>query len=214
MKKYFIFSFFCLFISTYHGQVLEGFFQYNIDVTAIDTSMETRKSVSMLQDSKMTIYFEQNKYTKIIFKMGMMFNADIIVDHKTNESLTLSTSFMGKHAIKSKVNPEESIKKDSSILIDFTGEEKTILGFKCKKAILKNKNSDQKLTYWYTNDINIKLYNTPFVNPNIPGFPLAFSTIDKGVFMRYQASNYGFELTEKEKLFSFEIPEGYTLTKE
>ena len=214
MIRYYIIALFICSTLALKAQVSEGFFQYNIDVTAIDTSLETKRSVSMLRNSKMTIFFDQNNYTKVIFKMGMMFTSDIIVNHKTNESLTLSNSMMGKYAIKSIVDPESMSKQDSLVIVDLINEEKTILGFNCKKAILSNKHNNQKLIYWYTNDFDIKLYNTAFVNPNIPGFPLAFSTIDKGVFMRYQVTNHSFKLSDKEKIFSFEIPEGYTVTEE
>ena len=102
--------------------------------------------------------------------MGMLFTSSIILDHKTNKSLTLSKSMMGNHAIKSKIDPNIST-VDTSIIVELIDEEKMILGFKCKKAILSNRQNAQKLTYWYTNDFNIKLYNTAFINPNIPGFP-------------------------------------------
>ena len=213
MKGYYLILFIALFAVSAKAQINEGFFQYNIDVTAIDTSLETKRSVSMLRNSKMTIFFDQNNYTKVIFKMGMLFTSSIILDHKTNKSLTLSKSMMGNHAIKSKIDPNIST-VDTSIIIELIDEEKMILGFKCKKAILSNRQNPQKLTYWYTNDFDIKLYNTAFINPNIPGFPLAFSTVDKGVFMEYQASNHSFKLEDKERIFSFEIPEGYKVTEQ
>ena len=78
-------------------QLKKGYFQYSIDVEAVDTLLKTRQSVSLLRDSKMELYFTKDK-SRMDFKMGQVSTISIIVDRKKNKVLSLNKSVMGKVA--------------------------------------------------------------------------------------------------------------------
>ena len=68
-----------------------------------------------------------------------------------------------------------------------------------------------EVIYWYTNEIVVDKTGQTILNDKIPGFPLYFSMISDGMKMEYQASNYKFQVENKEKVFSLEIPSDYKL---
>ena len=192
------------------SQIQEGYFQYSIDVEAIDTLIKTKQAVGLLRNSKMEFYFTQNK-SRMDFKMGQVNDLSIIVDLTKNKVLSLNSSMMGKVAM---VNPAESIqapKKDSTVQVKFVNETKKILGYTCKKAILNQ--NETEVIYWVTDEIQIDDRIQQLTNPNIPGFPMKFSKIQDGVLMTYEMSNLREIIENKEILFSLEIPEGYQLVE-
>ena len=67
--------------------------------------------------------------------------------------------------------------------------------------------------YWYTDEINIVAVGQKVVNPNVPGFPMYFSTVLDGVFMEYQVSSLLLDEVQPDTVFSTEVPEGYSVQK-
>jgi hypothetical protein len=194
------------------SQTTEGFFQFSIEVKALDTSLAVRQNVAALTDSRMDIYFA-DKLSRVDFKMGRIYLTSVRINRITQKAVSLTTSSMaGNFATILPIDQMDAnmLEKDTNILVNITGEEKVILGFNCKKAILNN--NGQLTTYWYTNDLTIDVKGHTILNPNIPGFPLAFSSSENGMFMSFQASNYQLSLDDKEALFSTVIPEGFTIT--
>lgn len=194
------------------SQTTEGFFQFSIEVKALDTSLSVRQNVAALTDSRMDIYFA-DKLSRVDFKMGRIYLTSVRINRIKQKAVSLTTSSMaGNFATILPIDQMDAnmLEKDTNILVNITGEEKVILGFKCKKAILNN--NGQITTYWYTNDISVDVKGHAILNPNIPGFPLAFSSSENGMFMSFQASNYKLSLEDKEDLFSIDIPEGFTIT--
>jgi GLPGLI family protein len=190
------------------GQVSEGYFQFSIDVQAIDTSLELKQQASMLRDSRMELYFS-NGYYRMDFKLGNATNSSIRIDTLKNEALSLTSSAMGSYAYKSTPDAMGFGQKqlDSLFTVTLFDEHKTILGFQCKKAVLER--NGVRSTYWYTNDIKIDQNDVQLINKQIPGFPMAFTTIEKGMRFHYQVSNYKLEIENKAEVFSTEPPEDF-----
>ena len=63
-----------------------------------------------------------------------------------------------------------------------------------------------------TNEIDIAVQDFSVLNPNVPGFPLEFSSTSKGMSMRFTASNHKLSLKDTLETFSTSIPEDYLLT--
>jgi len=203
--------FFVLFIAIngfVFTQIQEGYFQYSIDVEAVDSSLKTRQAVGMLRNSKMELYFTKEK-SRMDFKMGQVNDMSIIVDLSKNTVLSLNSSMMGKIARYSLAETIPTPEKDASIKVIFPNETKKILGYQCKKAILIKDSIET--TYWVTDEIKVDDRIQQITNPNVPGFPMQFSKIQDGVLMTYEMSNIREFLENKERLFSVEIPEGYQL---
>lgn len=209
-KKTYLLLISLLLISNCFTQISEGFFQYSIKVTAIDSSVETKQKVGMMYNSTMKLFFTDTK-SRIDFTIGTIFATSIIVDKKNKKGLSLSSNPKGKYAtpLGAKDIEVKPTIKDTSMKIVLFEDERIILGFNCKKATIQQ--SGNITTYWYTDEIKIEHIGQSFMNENLPGFPLYFSTDAEGIMMEYQASNYRFELENEEVLFSLETPPGYKL---
>ena len=192
------------------AQNTEGYLQYNIDVKAADTTLESKQKVGMLQDSRMEIYFAEG-LSRVDFKMGKVYNFQAIVDNPNNKSLSLIDGPTGKFAIPATADEmnKKPAMKDTSYSVDFTDETKDILGYNCSKAIVKT--TENEIVYWYTEELEIDLSGQQIENDYVPGLPLEFSTVSNGIFMHYRASNIVLELGDKKTIFFTEIPVGYTV---
>lgn len=209
MKNNTLYTILMLMISVYsYCQHTEGYFQYAIKVTAVDSSEKTMQTVGMLFDSKMELFFTKTQ-SRMNFKMGTIYDNSIVVDKSINKGISLMSSPAGKFAItlgEKEINAKPKI-ADSLVKVELVNEKKVILGFNCKKAILRQGASE--MIYWYTSEIVVDKTGQAILNEKIPGFPLYFSMIADGMKMEYQASNYNFQVDNKEKVFSLQIPSEY-----
>lgn len=184
--RHLIFFLFILIQFFSFSQIQEAYFQYSIDVEPVDTSLQTKQTVAMLRDSRMELYFAPNR-SRVDFKMGNLSMTSIIVDRTKNVSLTISESMGRKMAQLDTINSTKPIEKDSSIILEFSDEQKVILGLNCKKVIAIEKGV--RTEYWYTEEIKVDAQDQQIINPNIPGFPVLFSKVEKGIKMSFQLSN-------------------------
>jgi GLPGLI family protein len=192
------------------AQLEEGYFQFNIDVTAVDTSKSARQSASMMRDSKMEIYFAKD-LSRVDFKLGTLSNTSIRINRKTNQGISISKSVYGNFANQGTANEISGDKTNTAVdgvKITPFDEYKTILGFKCRKYVMENNGS--YATYWITEEISIKDMGQQIVNASLPGFPLEFTSISEGVRMSFKASNYKESIVNKSDVFSTEVPAGFT----
>jgi len=189
----------------------EAYFKYTIEVVPVVQSQEAMSTARMLRNSEMNIYFDKSN-SRVDFKLGEVSTSTTIINKQLDETISYSNGSMGKVATKSK--PDELVPSDKAKAVMRTAvkahdEYRTILGFKCRKYTLND--GQFEATYWCTDEIKIdKSLNSTF-NKDLPSFPLAFSTINQGLKMMYQASDYSFYLEDKETLFSTNVPVGYTL---
>jgi GLPGLI family protein len=191
------------------AQQSEGYIQYSIDVKALDTSIEVRQQVSMLMDSKMEIFFAEN-LSRVDFKMGKMYTTSFRINRNTGFALATTSGIGGQLAQPMTVAQVDAAPQsyDSTGTVELVAGERTILGYKCKKAILTS-SSGQKTIYWYTEDIMVEVKGLTLLNPLVPGFPLAFSSTENGLSMNFEASNIEKTVEDKEEAFSLIIPEGF-----
>jgi GLPGLI family protein len=202
--------FLCLFPFLVNAQLNEGYFQFHIDVTAVDTTMRAKQTAAMMRNSKMEIYFADG-LSRIDFSMGEISYSSSRINRKTNKAISISEGPSGKMAnqdtadkIGGKVG---DVRKNPNIKVTAFNEYKTILGFKCRKYIMSDKGV--YTTYWITDQINIKDLGHQVVNPNLPGFPLEFTSINEGVKMSFKASNFTESIVNKSDVFSTDPPSDY-----
>lgn len=196
------------------AQLNEGYIQFHIDVEAVDTSKNARQSAAMMRDSRMEIYFAEDM-SRVDFTLGQMSQTSVRINRKENKGVSISNTVMGKFANVGTAEELEGEKVEVStenIEITPFNEFKTILGFKCQKYVMDN--NGVYTTYWITEEVEIEGMGQNIVNPNLPGFPLAFTSINNGIRMHFQASNYKEILTNKADIFSTEVPEGYTVMQQ
>ncbi len=196
------------------GQLNEGYIQFDIDVQAVDTSKNAHQSAAMMRNSKMEIFFAQD-LSRVDFTLGQISQTSVRIDRKNNKGVSLSNNVMGKYANIGTADDLAGEKVEVStenVKITPFDEYKTVLGFKCQKHVMDN--NGVYTTYWITDQITIEGMSTQLVNPNLPGFPLAFTSINNGLRMHFQASNYKSELSDKAIIFSTEVPEDYLLMEQ
>ncbi len=213
MRQLIFTTFLTLFQCYSNAQISEGYFQFSIDVEAIDTAVEVRQQTAMLRDSKMELYFSEGRY-RIDYHLGHVSTTSIRVDTFKNEALSLTTGVMGNYAYKN--TPDAfgfgQMQKDSVFDVQLFDEHTVILGFHCDKAVLER--NGVRSTYWYTNEIQIAQQGVQLINRDIPGFPLSFTTIENGVRIHYEVSNYKFEIENKDEVFSTDPPANFNQIKE
>ena len=211
MKKITLFLAFSFSIFTGFSQLTEGYLQYNIDVQAVDTSLKAKQQAGMLRNSKMEIFFSQD-FSRVDFEMGKMYKLSAVVNLKTNRTISLMSGAIGKLATRTLTVDSTNMVEQPESSVELLDETKTILQYKCKKAILTV--NGMQSTYWYTDEIDVDISGQQISNSLIPGFPLEFYTVSEGVMMHFTASNIEFDLENKEELFYEDIPPGYTLMQD
>jgi hypothetical protein len=192
------------------AQSNEVYFQYHTNVKAIDTSAEIRQSAQMADNGFMRMYFADS-LMRVEQKMGTTGKMIMILDKKANVALTLMDSPMGKFATLRSGDELEfaEVKIDSNAVVKEMNETKKLLGYECRKIMLRS--NGEITTYWITDEIDRNLIGEEMVDPNVPGFPMEFSRIQGGMELSYTISNIQFELEDKETLFSTTPPEGYQI---
>ena len=153
---------------------------------------------------KMTI---KSPMSKSEISMGMG-NTISIFNSDDRTGVNLMDLMGQKFAIRvSAEDTDKELEKVGEVEVVNLDETKEILGYTCKKAIVKVKDSGQDLTVFYTDELSTGLENTS--NPifkDIDGLMLEFSLEQNGINMHFTAVNI-----DKKKVSDneFEIPEGY-----
>lgn len=86
---------------------------------------------------------------------------------------------------------EEMLNDQKKYTIRFTSEKDTMAGFNVKKAIATAvEDPSDKITLWYTTEIEVK--NSNWYNPfkEVPGFLLAYSIDRYGIRMEFKAERF------------------------
>ena len=200
-------------VSAQSTNMNEGYINFDIDVQAIDTSRNAQQSAAMMRNSSMEIFFAKD-LSRVDFTLGKISQTSVRINRKTNKGVSLSNTVMGKYVTTGTAEELEGEKVEVStenIDIKPFNEYRTILGFKCQKHVMDN--NGVYTTYWITKKIKIEGMGEGIVNPNLPGFPLAFTSINNGLRMHFQASNYKDIVPNKADVFSTDVPEDYILTQ-
>jgi hypothetical protein len=201
-----------VFVHCAWSQTTNAYILYNIDVIALDTSLENQQAVGLLQGSHMEIYLA-DQHSRCNFKMGELYTTSVIADYLKSEMLFLYKGANGQQATLSPIDGTISGKSKADTLtkVTFFDDTKEILGYRCHKAITSLNGIET--IYWYTDEISIDVKDQQFSHPTIPGFPLYFSTVDEGVLMEYQIASLDLDAVQSSDHFSTEVPEGYSLQR-
>lgn len=196
-----------LFVSTLglDAQVTEGHVKYNVNVSSDDPDMAM--AVSMMSEATLDIYFQKDK-SRTEMDMGIM-NTTVIVNPSAEKSIMLMDMMGSKFAIpmeKEELDQENDSPKPIIKLID---ETKTVLGYKCKKAVITISEGVDAV-YWYTEELKVNTFGQKSFNNSVPGFPLEFSQFQGGLDMKLTATVI--EKSVDSKKFDVGVPEGYTVT--
>src|SRR5690606_1009082 len=147
----------------------------------------------MLYDSRMELYFAP-KLTRADFKMGRMYTTSVVINREKDSALVLTRSPMGNYAKFQRPDllAEQQQEKDPDAIVELKEEYKTILGYRCRKAIYISKG--QQMTYWITDSIRIEGdLDQSVINTDLPGFPMEFSANDGKILYTYKVSNLKLE---------------------
>jgi GLPGLI family protein len=174
------------------------------EISYPDADMPDEQMAMMPTESKM--FFKDNQ-GRVEMKMGMGMSQVMLFDNK-NKMMTMLMDMMGnKIAVKM---TEEDIKKrkekegKQDYDIKLTDETKEIAGYKCKKAVVTNK--DGSFDLYYTDQIAYK--NGDWVSDfkGIDGFPLQYKITNNNLTMQMNAKSVSKEKVEDSM---FKIPDDY-----
>ena len=88
-------------------------------------------------------------------------------------------------------------------------ETKTILGFKCNKALITDAEGNESF-FWYTSEIEVDKKGQSMFSEKIPGFALEYEMSQQGLKMTMTAVEVDKKLDKKQKeLFDLVIPTDY-----
>ncbi len=170
----------------------EGVILYEISYPKI----KSNSIFNMFLPSNMETYFD--KYNVRSNFNGILKNS-IFTNSEDKTYIHTINDFSRKYKLELKeCDVDKIIKKvNNNFKIEYTKEEKKILGYNCKKAILINKNNNQKYCIYYTEEINIydPNWNTPY--KEIKGVLLEYETVINKIEMKFIAKNIEFKEIDK-----------------
>jgi GLPGLI family protein len=214
MKHAFIITAFSIVLSLNsafsQGNVMnQGHLQYDIVVKALKP--EQQQAADLLYGASMNIFFTPNN-SRVDFSMGQMMTQTMIVDEKLDKALSITLSKFGNFAVIGSLEEMKFFtkKQDTLSKVEFVNEEKVILGYKCKKALVKGNNLEE-VVYWYTEDIALNMEGQMIQNSLIPGVPLEFTANADGMSMSFKASNLEEKVENMDSKFALVAPAGVNI---
>lgn len=196
------------FVSGTIAQLTSGQVTYEINVSAENDT--DNQIVSMMNGSTLKIYFDKMG-TRTELDMGFIMSMTTILNNESEEVMMLMSGMTGNKAIASTVSEmkKEENKGNADLKLDLKNETKTIAGYKCKKAILKDKEGGEVI-YWYTKDIEMNTTAQNNMNSLIPGFAMEYEINNNGMNMKFSVSEVIRKLDKSpSELFSTKAPDGY-----
>lgn len=190
------------------AQLAEGMISYSIEMSSDDP--EAASMIGMFSGSSMNLYFA-NDVARTELSFGALMSMTTVVNNNTEEVLILMGGMMGNKAVLTN-STEMDIDEDDTpeTTLTLTKEKKTILGYKCKKAIITDQDGNE-MAYWYTDKIATVSTDKNSDISKLPGLPLEYSVDRDGMTMSFTASEIKESLdaeTIKSKL-SMTIPDDY-----
>lgn len=179
-----------------------GTIVYNISYDM--ENMDPQMSSFLPKTMKLTVKAPMSK-SEVIMGMGSnvsIFNSD------ERSGVNLIDMMGQKFAVKvSSEDVDKEFAKAGEVEVIHSDETKDILGYSCKKAVVKTKESGNELTVFYTEELSSGLENsnTPLFK-DIDGMMLEFSMNQNGINMHFTAVNVD---SKKVSDSEFDVPEGY-----
>lgn len=172
------------------------------ELTAESTSEETEMMIGFMEGSSMIIATDGTEtYVKTAF--GIMYTMEIETNSKTNISTIVMTGMMGDMAFQGNSDELEDEEEAEKPEVKLLNETKTVLGYRCKKAVSTDENGNESV-FWYTTKIDRP--DVDQMPSSIPGVCLEMNVVAEGMTITYTA----IELDEKADMDDFKvtIPDG------
>lgn len=185
------------------AQTTEAKITYSIEMESDDPNMAM--ALPMLEGSTMSIAFK-DQMSRVEMNMGGMMNTTTITDGDSGKSLTLMSGMMGKIATETEVADLDTDSED--VDVEFSSETKSILGYKCKKAVVTDEEGNE-IEFWYTEELKPAATDGKYMNGQVPGASLEFSIINPQMSMTMTATDVKKKVDNAKEMFSMKIPAGY-----
>ena len=205
MKKLYTVLSIILFITfTAAGQkkFSEGTISYDI---VINTGSDKPKAADFLDGATSTVFLDGNKSrTEMVSSLGTQ---STVIDGGKNSIVILKEYGEQKYMIQlTPANWREANRKFENVQFTYENEEKTILGYKCKKAIGKLSDGTA-FTVWYTTDLIPENKDFQYVNKSLPGLAMQYESNMGNLNVVYTVSKVNFAPVPASK---FDLPKsGY-----
>lgn len=181
----------------------EGIISYDV---VINTGSEKPKNADFLDGTTVINYIKGDKSrTEMISPLGSL---TTIYDGSKNSIVLLKDIGEQKYMIT--LTPDDwkdANKKYEGISFSYVDGEKTILGYKCKKAAAKIQDGTS-YTVWYTTDLIPENKNFQYETRTLPGLAMEYETVNsKGEKTTYTVSRINLNPVQASK---FDLPKsGY-----
>lgn len=193
------------------AQPQEGKLAFTLNMTSDNESLQSQ--LAMLQGATLTVYYDKN-FSRSETNIPMFMKTTFVFDNTNQTGLMLMSGMMGKKAMEiSKEDSDKSEESNANITFTKTNETKKILGFNCTKYIATFEDG-QTGDFWVTKEIGASKKVLQGISSDLEGFPLEFSSHQRGVTTKFTATTFEDNLNgeNKSELFSLAIPEGYEAT--
>lgn len=181
--------------------------KYSMDMKSDDPQIQAQ--LGMMRGSTLTMYVKDGM-SRSETNMGGFMTTTNIMDPKKKKGIMLMDGMMGKTASPFDLDDVKEESDDSGVEVELLNETKTILGYKCKKAVVTT-GDDVELVYWYTDQIKMdKEAMGKYVRGGIPGLPLEFEMDQGNMTMKFTASEFSQKVKVTKDMFSTKVPKGFT----
>jgi GLPGLI family protein len=206
MKKTFTFLFLAIlsFSAVAQKKLSEGTISYDI---VINTGSEKPRAADFFDGATSTVYLKGPKSrTEMVSSLGTQ---STIIDGAKNSISILKEYGEQKYIIQlTPANWREANKKNDNVKFTYGDESKTILGYKCSRAIGKLEDGGT-FTVWYTTDIIPENKDFQYANKSLPGLAMEYESIVGNLKVTYTVSKITFGAVPAAK---FDLPKaGYRI---
>ena len=181
----------------------EGTISYDV---VINTGSDRPKNADFLDGTTVVNYIKGDKSrTEMVSPLGTL---TTIYDGTKNAIVILKDIGEQKYMITLNSNDwRDANKKYEGISFSYEDEDKTILEYKCKKAVAKLQDGTT-YTVWYTPDLLPENKNFQYETRSLPGLAMEYETVNaKGEKTTYTVSKISFSPVQASK---FDLPKaGY-----
>ena len=193
------------FSATAQKKFSEGTISYDV---VISTGSDKPKNADFLDGTTVVNYIKADKSrTEMVSPLGTL---TTIVDGSRNSIVILKDIGEQKYMITLTPNDwKDANKKYDGISFTYENGEKTILDYKCKKAVAKLQDGTT-YTVWYTPDLVPENKNFQYETRSLPGLAMEYETVNsKGEKTTYTVSKISFSPVVASK---FDLPRsGYRI---
>ncbi len=173
----------------------------------INTGSDKPQAADFFDGATSTVYLKGTKSrTEMVSSLGTQAT---IIDNLKNAISILREYGEQKFIIHlTPANWKEANRKFENVQFNFLDETKTILGYKCQKAIGKL-NDGTSFMVWYTTDLLPENKDFQYANRNLPGLAMEYESVVGNLKVTYTVSKINFNPVPVVK---FDLPKvGYRI---